>query len=158
MGGGFVREHEGGFYEGTCVPAYELLPDLGGFAAIRVSNHDIDGQTSMSLPPEAEGIEEAVAGLSHAMEEITQHHESGTGVLRHELSQTLQVGNGRAPWQRDSRLPGNIVLAEMRVGDDERGPCRPQHSACRMQSHQLALYLDVKAFKRHGMPGPCRNA
>lgn len=149
-GGGFMRQNEWGFGKRTGVPAHELLPPLRRLAPIVISNHNIDRQTSMCLAPDMEGMQEAVTRLSEAVEEIAQHNEPRTGVLGHEPGQPLQVGNGRTPRQRNSRPPEDIVLAEMRVGNDERGARRPKQRACRMQSQLLPRQLDVEAFKRHG--------
>lgn len=120
-----MREDERGLDQRTGVPTNELLPDLRRLAPVVISNHDVHSQTSVGLAPDAERMQEAITGLSHAMEEISQHDEPGAGVLGDELRQPLQVGNRGTARQRNACPPENIVLPEMGVGHYDGGTPRP---------------------------------
>ncbi len=117
MGDGLMRQDEWRLQERPGVPACELLPRVCLLTAVMVSNNDIDSQTSMGLAPNPECVQEAIAGLRRTVKEIAENDEPRAGIGCNEPGQPLQV---------------NVVLAEMRIGDDERGASRPQHSALRM--------------------------
>jgi hypothetical protein len=120
VGAGFMRQDEGGLDQRTGVPTYQLLPDLRAFPPVVVANHDVNDQIAVRLAPEPECVQEAITSLRHAVQEIPQHNEPGAIVRNHELRQPLQIGNCGTARHRDSGTTENIVLAEMRVRDNQR--------------------------------------
>src|SRR5262245_50195666 len=96
----------------------------------------------MRLAPEPEGVEEAVAGAGSAVDEVAEDDQPRATVRCQQLAELLKIRNSRPARERNAGATKDVVLAEVRVGDQQRRTGRPDHRARRMKEHALAPQLD----------------
>ena len=140
----FVAQHEGPQRD-RCVDDLDAERGrriTGTVVVVAAHQHEVERRAI--APPRAQRVDGLGRLRGARVQQVAEHDQAARAAVVDQRAEPAQRGRGGAGRHRHAERAEGLGLAEVHVGDEQRGAGRPPERAAREQTHRLARELDVE--------------